>query len=140
MWMLILPFFASASVFNSTWAEDMSYFAALSYCTLEVINDWSCGVPCERHPNFEVYDAWNITVSGSVSNIVVGINHDTDDIIVSLEGTHNPTELIEELTDFDLIPYTPHVLPNATVDNFFLDAYVASNERIMNTIRNVKDI
>ena len=140
MFLLLLPFFASATVYNETFAEDVSYFAALSYCTLEVIKDWNCGAPCERHPNFEVYDAWNITVSGSLSNVVVGINHDTDDIIVSLEGTKDVTELLHELTDFNLIPYTPHVLPNATVDDFFLNAYVAAQDRIISTITTVKEI
>ena len=137
MWVLLLPFFASAAVYNATFAEDMSYFAALSYCTLDSIKAWTCGAPCLRHPNFELYDAWNITISGMftfVSNVVVGVNHDTEHIIVSLEGTHGVSELITELTDFNLIDYTPHVLPNATVDDFFLNAYIQSQQRIIDTI------
>ena len=69
-----------------------------------------------------------------VSNVVVGVNHDTEHIIVSLEGTHGVSELITELTDFNLIDYTPHVLPNATVDDFFLNAYIQSQQRIIDTI------
>ena len=68
------------------------------------------------------------------SNVVVGLDPDTTDIIVAFEGTHNPKELINELTHFVLVDYTPHSLPGAQVDTFFIQAYNDGREKIINAV------
>ena len=85
-----------------------------------------------------LHSTWNITVDGNQSNVIVGVDADSTDLIVAFEGTKGIEELISELTDFELEDYTPHVLPGAKVDNFFQDAYVASAPGILAAIAELR--
>jgi hypothetical protein len=93
-----------ATVSLADYSQDMAYYsmyyAAAAYCNPNHIMTWTCGDPCQRHANFVLREVFTITVMGAETSAFVGYDKDTGYAIVSFEGTHDPTELIDELAHF----------------------------------------
>ena len=134
MWFL-LPLLAAAShPYDEVLGHKLSWYSSATYCHLGDIQTWSCGDACDMLPGFKLHTSFSQEVMNNQSNVIIGIDGNTTDIIVAFEGTHNPKELIQELTNFDLVDYTPHSIPGAQVDKFFLEAYNSGRDKIIQAV------
>ncbi|KAI0947160.1 hypothetical protein AcV7_009658 [Taiwanofungus camphoratus] len=80
--------------------EPYTEFARAAYCSSSGINGWQCGDACSAIPGFEP------TLTGGDGNDVqlffVGYWPDQNAVVVAHQGT-NPTQLLSDLTDVDII-------------------------------------
>jgi hypothetical protein len=103
MWMFLSLTFLTRTAL-ADYSQDMAYYsmyyAAAAYCDVANIKTWSCGDPCERNIEFVLTDVFTVKVLGADTSAFVGLDKSTGYAVVSFEGTHDPEELLDELTHF----------------------------------------
>ncbi|PCH40107.1 hypothetical protein WOLCODRAFT_23846 [Wolfiporia cocos MD-104 SS10] len=134
------PSFIDPSVVTTLTSDEIStftpytQFARAAYCVSSIITDWTCGQACDAIPGFEP------TLTGGDGDAVqlyfVGYWPDENAVVVAHQGT-DPTELLSDLTDVDIITENlnstlfPGVSSDVWVHSGFADEQALTAEAIL---------
>ena len=111
------------SGFNEDVAKEVLNLSAVSYCDSDTILNWSCK-PCASLPGCTLFNlVVGLTPDGIETKVVFMVCEGKKWIVISFEGTHDPKQLLNEITQFNGVDYDIHPIPDATVMKYFYNTY-----------------
>ncbi|TNV76820.1 hypothetical protein FGO68_gene11600 [Halteria grandinella] len=106
------------------------YYSAASHCSVDVLEKWNCGEPCEKNPSVQDVSPLINDAAGTFG--FVGYNANLGEILVSFRGSVN---IANWVTNINFLKEAYPGVQGAEVHSGFYEAYKGVRDQVIGSVR-----